>query len=248
MATDSQNQRSDEAQLTSAAEPVSPSLSPPSACATLALVRPLVANPSRPAPAVQTVKIDSTDSQNVDSSQPPVNGDAAASSAAPTVGNTTEEPENKHLTDIVDDLVNSTEVSISGGSDNEAAKSDASKTKSDAKPKTTLKKPTTFKAVNVNKTFLTSKGTTPSSQAKAAEKSSSASGSASGSSSTTSTNRPRLIAKTGGVISKSSTNGKPGSAPDPNAVWNKNRRRSSLLTVVQSVSANTFNSHSSPRP
>ncbi|KAL2177568.1 uncharacterized protein P884DRAFT_199591 [Thermothelomyces heterothallicus CBS 202.75] len=187
MATESPNQRSDEATLTSSTEP--------------------------------TIKVDS-DSQNVDSKQPHVNGEASAAA--------TDELENKHISDIVDDLVNSTEVSISGGSDNEAARSDASKTKDDAKSQgrasSSVKKPTSFKAINVNKTFLTSKTPAPGTQPKAAEKAAPTTSAASPAPGTTTTSRPRLVAKVGsGLITKSSggNGGKP--APDPSAVWNKNR-------------------------
>ncbi|KAL2148591.1 hypothetical protein VTH82DRAFT_2145 [Thermothelomyces myriococcoides] len=166
-----------------------------------------------------TIKVDS-DSQNGDSKQPHVNGEASAVA--------TDEIENKHISDIVDDLVNSTEVSISGGSDNEAAKSDASKTKDEAKSQgrasSAIKKPASFKAINVNKTFLTSKTPAPGTQPKAAEKTTPATSSASPAPGTTTTNRPRLVAKIGGgLITKGAggNGGKP--APDPSAVWNKNR-------------------------
>lgn len=172
---------------------------------------------------VQTITID-TDSQNVDISRPHVNGDAAASG--------TDEFENKHISDIVDDLVNSTEVSISGGSDNEATKSDASKGPGDGKAhgrtSSSVKKPASFKAINVNKTFLNPKGSAPSAQSKTAEKAPTTASSASTPSGTSTTARPRLVAKTGGgLIAKASSGtngGKSGSAPDANAVWNKNRR------------------------
>ena len=173
----------------------------------------------------QTTKID-TVSQNVDANRPHVNGDAAASA--------TDEFENKHISDIVDDLVNSTEVSISGGSDNEAARSDASKTKDEAKShgrgSSAVKKPASFKAVNVNKTFLNAKSSAPSTQSKTAEKAPATTSSPAPGGTLTSS-RPRLVAKTGGgLIAKSSSGasgGKPASVPDPNAVWNKNRRECS---------------------
>ncbi|KAL2137221.1 hypothetical protein VTI74DRAFT_6432 [Chaetomium olivicolor] len=168
-----------------------------------------------------TIKIDS-DSQNVALDRPHVNGNPTASAS--------EDFENKHITDIVDDLVNSTEVSISGGSDNEAAKSDAGKSKDDAKGSSrAIKKPASFKAINVNKTFLTAKGSAPGVQSKATEKAPPATSSSPAPTSSSAGTRPRLVAKTGsGLITKSSANGgKPGSAPDANAVWNKNRH---LLT------------------
>jgi hypothetical protein len=129
-------------------------------------------------------------------------------------------------------LVNSTEVSISGGSDTEAAKSDASKGKDDTKghgrAASAVKKPASFKAVKVNKTFLNPKGSAPGAESKAGEKAPPAAvAAAAPTAPVTTTTRPRLVAKTGsGLIAKSSgANGaKAGSAPDPNAVWNKNRR------------------------
>ncbi|KAK4240391.1 hypothetical protein C8A03DRAFT_31527 [Achaetomium macrosporum] len=167
-----------------------------------------------------TTKLD-TNSQNVDLNRPHVNGDAPAS--------TTDEFENKHISDIMDDLVNSTEVSISGGSDNEAAKSDASKGKDDAKnhgrAASTVKKPASFKAVKVNKTFLNAKGSAPSAESKAEKAPPTASTTATPTGTPTGT-RPRLVAKTGsGLITRSSgaNGGKTGAGPDANAVWNKNR-------------------------
>src|SRR5690606_22234027 len=114
-------QRSDEATVTSSPKLVrSPS--------PLVFSRPLTTGVPRRRTA-QTNKIDS-DSQNADLDRPHVNGgDRDVTPAPPAPAPSTEELENKHISDIVDDLVNSTEVSISGGSDNEAAKSDASKTK-----------------------------------------------------------------------------------------------------------------------
>ncbi|KAL2022603.1 hypothetical protein VTK56DRAFT_4947 [Thermocarpiscus australiensis] len=167
-----------------------------------------------------TIKID-TDSQNVDVTRPHVNGDAAAA----------DEPEKKHISDIVDDLVNSTEVSISGGSDNEATKSDASKSKDDAKghgrTSSAVKKPASFKPIKVNKTFLNPKGSAPSAQSKTSEKAPANTSSTAAPSGTSTAPRPRLVAKTGsGLITKTSSGangGKPASAPDPNVVWNKNR-------------------------
>ncbi|KAL2121615.1 hypothetical protein VTJ04DRAFT_5642 [Mycothermus thermophilus] len=180
-----------------------------------------------------TPKVDS-DSQNASLDRPQVNGGGGGSSSgdrdtpaapSPAAGPSPDELENKHLSDIVDDLVNSAEVSVSGGSDNEAAKSDASKTKdSKGRVASTTKKPTSFKAINVNKMFLATKATSASSgQTKTAEKSPSLASATPASSGTTTTSRPRLVAKTGGgLITKGSANGaKP--APDPSAVWNKNR-------------------------
>ncbi|KAL2263978.1 hypothetical protein VTK26DRAFT_3762 [Humicola hyalothermophila] len=165
------------------------------------------------------IKIDN-DSRNVGPDGQHVNGGAPAPA--------TDEVANKHISDIVDDLVNSTEVSVSGGSDNEAARSDASKSKGDAKGRvsSTVKKTAPFKPVNVNKTFLTSKSSAPSAQTKPAEKAASSTSSTPTPAGTPTTSRPRLVAKTGsGLIAKTSgaNGGKPGSVPDANAVWNKNR-------------------------
>ncbi|KAK4040584.1 hypothetical protein C8A01DRAFT_35347 [Parachaetomium inaequale] len=187
MATESPKQRSDEATLTSSAEP--------------------------------TIKID-TDSQNVDLNRPHVNGDAPASA--------TDEFENKHISDIVDDLVNSTEVSISGGSDTEAARSDASKSKDDAKGhgrvSSSVKKPASFKAINVNKTFLTAKAPAPGAQPKNPEKAPPAPSAPSPTTGIATATRPRLVAKSGsGVVTKGPGANGAKSAPDASAVWNKNR-------------------------
>jgi hypothetical protein len=211
MATESPKERSDEATLTSNAELVrlDPRHSTRSACCSFAL--------TAGAPRSQTTKIDA-DSQNADLSKPQVNGEAPASAA--------DEFENKHISDIVDDLVNSTEVSVSGGSDNEAAKSDASKTK-DPKSHVSLgvKKPASFKAVNVNKTFLTAKSPAPGAQSKASEKSPSLAAATPSPTGVATISRPRLVAKTAsGLISKGSGANGAKQAPDASAVWNKNRR------------------------
>ncbi|KAK4158262.1 hypothetical protein C8A00DRAFT_28767 [Chaetomidium leptoderma] len=163
-----------------------------------------------------TIKID-TDSQNVDLNRPHVNGDAPASA--------TDEFENKHISDIVDDLVNSTEVSISGGSDTEAAKSDASKTaKGHGRVSSAVKKPASFKAINVNKTFLTSKAPAPGAQPKTTEKAPPAAAAPPAPTGTLTATRPRLVAKTGsGPIAKGSGVNGGKAAPDASAVWNKNR-------------------------
>jgi hypothetical protein len=173
-----------------------------------------------PAHRPQTITID-TDSQNVDLNRPHVNGDAPASA--------TDEFENKHISDIVDDLVNSTEVSISGGSDNEAARSDASKSKDDAKGhgrvSSSVKKPASFKAINVNKTFLTAKAPAPGAQPKTAEKAPPVPSAPSPAPGIATATRPRLVAKSGsGVVTKGSGANGAKLAPDASAVWNKNRR------------------------
>lgn len=171
----------------------------------------------------QTIKIDS-DAQNVHSDQPHVNGDAASTA--------TDEIENKQIADIVDDLVNSAEVSISGGSDTEASRSKLnSDEKGHGRNSSSVKKPASFKAVSVNKTFLAAKGGSTNAPSKGNDKSPAASGASTPGSSSLAAARPRLIAKApSGLISKSSTgvSGGKGAAPDPNAVWNKNRRKPAI--------------------
>jgi hypothetical protein len=238
MATESPKERSDEAAaVTSSPKLVSSDQPSPLDLPYPPRSWPLTTEPAA-APAhhhTQTPKVDS-DSQNASLDRPQVNGGGGGGSSSgdrdtdaapsPAAGPSPDELENKHLSDIVDDLVNSAEVSVSGGSDNEAAKSDASKTKdSKGRVASTTKKPTSFKAINVNKMFLATKATSASSgQTKTAEKSPSLASATPASSGTTTTSRPRLVAKTGGgLITKGSANGAK-SAPDPSAVWNKNRR------------------------
>ncbi|KAK3949977.1 hypothetical protein QBC32DRAFT_25494 [Pseudoneurospora amorphoporcata] len=163
--------------------------------------------------AEPAIRIDAPDAQNAPLDQPQVTGETASPA--------TEEIENKHISDIANEAVTSAEVSVSGGSDNEAAKS------KDDKPRTssTVKKPIAFKAINVNQKFLTTKATAPAAApAKVAEKPAASTATLSSALGSL-TARPRLIAKTGSGSVKSAmgANGKTGSAPDPNAVWNKNR-------------------------
>ncbi|KAI5457168.1 hypothetical protein BGZ63DRAFT_417478 [Mariannaea sp. PMI_226] len=142
-----------------------------------------------------------------------------------------DEIENKRITSV-DDQINSADVSVSGGSDTEASRADGSKGKDGdrghGRTGSSVKKPATFKAVSVNKTFLAAKANATSASAKVVEKQNTGSstpplGQAALSS------RPRLVAKTGSGVRDSSprfsasANGKPGSAPDPSVVWNKNR-------------------------
>lgn len=170
----------------------------------------------------QAIKIDSDD-QHGAADQPQLNG------APPSA----DEIENKLISDIVDDLVNSAEVSTSGGSDTEASRGDTSKSKDDdkghARTSSTVKKPASFKSVSVNKTFLASKGPTTNAPPKIGEKVAPTTGSAASQSSTASgAARPRLVAKTASGLRdapKPGANGKPGGVPDAAAVWNKNRRK-----------------------
>jgi hypothetical protein len=156
-----------------------------------------------------------------------VNGVVDAASA--------EELENKHIADIVDDLVNSAEVSISGGSDTEAFRSEATKLKDEekghARAASAAKKPAIFKSVSVNKTFLASKATAGATPTKATDKNVPSSGLAASQNSSTSTaSRPRLVAKSGSglrdSLPRSGPNGaRPAGVPDASAVWNKNKRK-----------------------
>lgn len=143
---------------------------------------------------------------------PELNGDSSANVVV-----------DKLVNDLVDEVANSTEVSVSG-SDTEASKS-----RKDDKGhgrSSSVKKPTTFKSVSVNKTFLASKGTSASVAPKVGEKPA-ATASSTAAPPSSLTPKPRLVAKTGSSslrdASKSSTapNGRP--PPDGNVVWNKNR-------------------------
>lgn len=120
--------------------------------------------------------------------------------------------------------------SLSEGSDSEAVKQDGKPQSKSA----AVKKPATFKAVSVNKTFLAAKGPASAPQLKANDKS--VSSSAASTPPTTSTlpaGRPRLIAKSGGNGSvpkfTSSSNGRVPTS-EPTGVWNKNRREFCLRT------------------
>lgn len=130
----------------------------------------------------------------------------------------------KLVNDIVDEVVNSAEVSISGGSDTETSKKKDDKGHSRT---SSTKKPATFKSVSVNKTFLASKATSSASSPKIGEKPATPVPTSTTPTGTSTTPKPRLVAKSAGGLrdaSKSSLsqNGRP--APDGNAVWNKNRR------------------------
>lgn len=141
------------------------------------------------------------------------------------------EVENKHI-NVVEEQGTPPEASISGGSDTEASRADGSKQKDDEKGHnrtgSSIKKPATFKAVSVNKKFLASKVTTPGVTAKPGEISRPSSSTPPPGSSTPNSSKPRLIAKTapgvGSRLSSMANGGKAPSAPDANAVWNKNRR------------------------
>ncbi|KAI1840041.1 hypothetical protein JX265_013527 [Neoarthrinium moseri] len=153
------------------------------------------------------------------SAPPAVNGTAAY--------NAPDTDKNRQIADIVDDLVHSAEVSVSGGSDTEAS---ASRVKllpdGHARSSSTAKKPSGFKSVSVNRTFLGAKNA-----ANATSRSESTSPSvapavpsaAPGSSGS----KLKLVAKSGSSLGGSTktltTNGKAPPAPDASSVWNKNR-------------------------
>jgi hypothetical protein len=144
-------------------------------------------------------------------------------------GPTIDEIENKRITNL-EDRIHSVDGSVSGGSDTDASKTKDGKGHSRT---SSVKKPATFKAVSVNKTFLAAKGVSSPSVSKIGDKPSTMTGlAAQTSTSTLSASRPRLVAKTGtgsrDSIPKFAVNGgRPATAPDANAVWNKNRRRPS---------------------
>ncbi|KAG5984083.1 hypothetical protein E4U55_006115 [Claviceps digitariae] len=134
----------------------------------------------------------------------------------------------------LEDPSNSAEISLSGGSDTEASRTEWSKQrdvdKGHGRSASSAKKPTTFKAVSVNKTFLASKAIPSGVVPKPIEKPVSGSSTPPPGSSSLSSSRPRLIAKTGSgtrdsapKYSSLSNGAKAVSAPDPSAVWNKNR-------------------------
>lgn len=148
--------------------------------------------------------------------------DANHSSA--TLNGVSPDAEHKQVAEIVDELVNSAEVSVSGGSDTETSKARLGD-KNHARTSSTVKKPQSFKPVSVNRTFLASK-----TAANSATRPDSAAGSASSTPQPTpssSASRLKLVAKSGSSLGGStktlSSNGKPAAAPDPNTVWNRNR-------------------------
>ena len=159
-----------------------------------------------------------------------------------TASGSPDELANKHIADIVDDLVNSAEPSISGGSDTETSRRGTTKgsdgDSGHARTSSTTRKPATFKTVSVNKTFLAAKAAAGSSSTpKLGDTASPVLGNASlSSSSVAGSARPRLVAKTG-LVKGVSTNGRPAAAPDPNVVWNKNRRKFHL--ILQHTTATT---------
>ncbi|PBP16099.1 hypothetical protein BUE80_DR013218 [Diplocarpon rosae] len=162
-----------------------------------------------------------TSSQDVPSEQPVVNGNP-------------EKPEVKQDAEHVEPNINSTEVSVSGGSDTEATKAEASKAQGDEKghvrTTSTVKKIASFKPVSVNKTFLAAKGSTATAPSKLGDKAPVGASAIYTGPSATNALRPRLVAKSGSGLRDSTprttaaaNGGKAGAAPDASAVWNKNR-------------------------
>lgn len=140
--------------------------------------------------------------------------------------------ENKRITSV-DDQIHSADVSTSGGSDTEASRADAKSKDGDkghGRTGSSVKKPATFKSVSVNRTFLAAKAASASSASATAADKPPTGSSTPPTGSATLSSRPRLVAKTGSSARDSSprlsaaNGGKPGSAPDASAVWNKNRR------------------------
>jgi len=152
-----------------------------------------------------------------------------------------DEIESGIIAEIADELVNSAEASVSGGSDTEAFKTDPTKLSGDkghARSSSAVKKPLSFKSVSVNRTFLASKGATNSTT-----RPESAAGSTSSTPQPTASSlapRLKLVAKSGSGLGGASktlaVNGKTSAAPDPSSVWNRNRGTSQwLMRALTSV-------------
>ncbi|PHH92098.1 hypothetical protein CDD83_8949 [Cordyceps sp. RAO-2017] len=118
---------------------------------------------------------------------------------------------NKRITSV-EEQINSADVSVSGGSDTEASRTDWTRQKDGDKnhgrTASAARKPATFKAVSVNKTFLASKASPNSATSKTSDKPATGTSTPPPGSTALSASRPRLVAKVGS---------------DPNVVWNKNR-------------------------
>ncbi|KAI0482003.1 hypothetical protein GGR56DRAFT_164952 [Xylariaceae sp. FL0804] len=155
------------------------------------------------------------DSRNVDPPNTIVNGSA-------------EDIEHKQIADIVDELVNSAEASVSGGSDTEASKADPTKALGDkghVRTSSTVKKPQSFKSVSVNRTFLASKATGAS--ASRQETTAASPSTTPQPTVNSSASRLKLVAKSGSNLGGSTKtlggSGKTTPGPDASSVWNKNR-------------------------
>ncbi|KAF4584227.1 hypothetical protein GQ602_005600 [Ophiocordyceps camponoti-floridani] len=155
---------------------------------------------------------------------PAVNGNTLA---------TVDEIANKRITSV-EEQINSADVSVSGGSDTETSRAEWARQKdgdkSHGRTTSTARKPATFKAVSVNKTFLASKSSPSNTVSKISDKPAAGTSTPPPGSVTLTTSRPRLVAKTGSGardapprLSSNVNGGKPAAAPDGNAVWNKNR-------------------------
>lgn len=144
-----------------------------------------------------------------------------------------DDDENKRAASA-DDQPNSAEASINGGSDTEASRTGLKDgDRGHNRSASSVKKPATFKAVSVNKTFLASKASPSNGTAKPTDKPRAGTGTPPPGSSSLTASKPRLIAKTGTQANPRASlanGGKPASAPDPNVVWNKNRR---VLTLTK---------------
>ncbi|KAI1765363.1 hypothetical protein GGR53DRAFT_529587 [Hypoxylon sp. FL1150] len=150
--------------------------------------------------------------------------DGSHSSA--TVNNTTS-AEHKQIADVVNELVNSAEASVSG-SDTEASKADFPKhllDRNNGRNSPATKKPQSFKSVSVNRTFLAPKASTNSTSRP--DSSPSTASATPQPIHSNSASRLKLVAKSGSSLGGStktlSSNGKPANAPDPSTVWNRNR-------------------------
>ncbi|KFY02653.1 hypothetical protein O988_02029 [Pseudogymnoascus sp. VKM F-3808] len=132
------------------------------------------------------------------------------------------------ILDAADVAVTSADVSVNGGSDSEAVKSKGT-IEGHVRTSSTVKKPISFKAVSVNKTFLAAKGATGPTPPKPGDKGTGSSTASSATTSASLVSKPRLVAKSGSNLISTSraavtgAGGKSGSAPDASAVWNKNR-------------------------
>lgn len=130
---------------------------------------------------------------------------------------------------MADVAVTSADVSVNGGSDSEAVKS-KTVVEGHVRSASTVKKPISFKAVSVNKTFLAAKGAAGPASTKTGDKGPGSSISAPSAQSASAISKPRLVAKSGSNLvstlrtSATGAGGKSGTAPDASAVWNKNRR------------------------
>ncbi|PNY23514.1 Uncharacterized protein TCAP_06556 [Tolypocladium capitatum] len=155
---------------------------------------------------------------------PSVNGNAATAF---------DDISNKRITSVEEQL-NSADVSVSGGSDTEASRTDWARQKDGDKghgrTASSAKKPATFKAVSVNKTFLASKASVSSAVPKASDRPATGPSTPPPGATTLSASRPRLVAKAGAGTRDSAprfsfvvNGGNQASAPDPSVVWNKNR-------------------------